>query len=192
MRRVLLHQGAARRLLATVVLFLLASAPPSVAATNFPEKITARDLPLERMGQARCVYRLFFDLYDAALYTTPGATPEDVLAYRVPVKLQFHYLREIERGIILRSADRMLEKNLTGEEYARIAERVERIDAAYTTVGPGDTSALAFKPGAGTTLFINGEEKTNIPGDDFARLYFRIWLGEKPINRDLKRGLLSE
>jgi len=109
----------------------------------------------------------------------------------VPLRLEFVYSREIDRSIILQSAGRMLEKNLSAVERAQIADRVDRLNAAYVTVREGDRSSLTFLPGTGTILSINGETVETIPGDDFAPLYFRIWLGEQPISKSLKAELLG-
>ena len=38
---------------------------------------------------------------------------------------------------------------------------------------------------------MKGQGKGPIPGEDFARALFGIWLGPKPPNPDLKSGLLG-
>jgi hypothetical protein len=86
----------------------------------------------------------------------------------------------------------MLEKNLSNEERATIADRVAKINQAYTSVQEGDHSSLTFIPGTGTTLRINEELQVTIPGDDFARLYFQIWLGPKSISDSLRDALLGK
>ena len=158
----------------------------------FPTQITALERDFEKLGEYRFVYRFFFDLYEAALFADPQSTAEDVLRADTAFHLQFRYLRKIDKSIILKSADRMLEKNLTPEERASIAERVEQINKAYTTVRDGDVSSLTYKPGVGTTLMINGEPIITIEGQDFAQLYFRIWLGEKALSESLRQHLLGK
>lgn len=146
----------------------------------------------EKIGEYRYYYKVFFKLYDAALYTSTGGSAQTVLGATQPFRLQFRYLRTIDKPIILESASKMLQRNLTAEELSAIQDRVDQINNAYTTVNKGDRSALTFTPGQGTTLSINGEDQITIPGDDFARLYFEIWLGEKPISTDLKINLLGQ
>jgi len=85
----------------------------------------------------------------------------------------------------------MLEKNLNSQELAQIAERVGRLNAAYQTVKEGDQSSLTYLPETGTTLRINGAPVITIEGQDFARLYFTIWLGEQPISVPLREHLLG-
>jgi hypothetical protein len=39
---------------------------------------------------------------------------------------------------------------------------------------------------------INGRTAGTIPGVDFKRALFAIWLGDKPADRTLKEGMLGE
>jgi hypothetical protein len=158
---------------------------------SFPNTIEVGGSELTKRGEYRYVYRFFFQLYDAALYAPDSASVEDILNAETDFRLQFRYLREIEKSIILKSADRMLEKNLRASERDLIAERVTAINEAYTTVRDGDRSSLTFQREIGTTLRINGDPVATIKGDDFARLYFQIWLGEQPISKSLKSTLLG-
>lgn len=170
----------------------LTAASAAFGDALFPKSIDAFDKDLKKLGEYRYVYRLFFELYEAALFAEAGADSEDVLNADTTFHLQFRYLRTIDKEIILKSADKMLERNLSRKERATIADRVAQINEAYTTVRDGDESSLTYKPGIGTTLSINGKPVVNIEGKDFARLYFRIWLGEKAISDSLKQNLLGQ
>jgi len=160
---------------------------------SFPNvvELSSSEIPLTKLGEYRYVYRMFFKLYDAALYVTEGAEADDVLAANSSYRLQFRYLREIDKSIILTSSTKMLEKNLSSKEMAQIAERVDRLNAAYQTVKEGDRSSLTYQPDTGTSLKINGAPVITIEGEDFARLYFKIWLGERPISETLRARLLG-
>ena len=170
---------------------------PIVSAAREPEPSFPETIELEtgsilsKTGEYRYVYRVFFKLYDAALYAAPEVEIEKILAAETSFRLQFRYLREIEKSIILESSAKMLEKNLSPDELAQIADRVDRINQAYKTVRDGDRSSLTFIPGRGTSLRINGKSVTMIEGEDFAKLYFKIWLGEQPISLPLRESLLG-
>ncbi|MEN8829851.1 MAG: chalcone isomerase family protein [Lentimonas sp.] len=169
-----------------------------LAATNasptsqFPQTYQAAEPALERRGVYRYVYRVFFKLYDAALFAKKEVRAEEILNAKVPFHLEFRYLRTIDKTIILKTADKMLERNLTAAERELIAERVSQLNAAYQTVNKGESSSLTFIPTQGTQLRINDKPIVTIPGDDFARLYFQIWLGEKPISESMKEELIGE
>ena len=52
---------------------------------------------------------------------------------------------------------------------------------------------LDFLPDSGTGLVVNGQARGKpIAGDDFYRALLRIWLGDKPVDGDLKRGMLGQ
>lgn len=172
-------------------LLLLATTLLANAKDRFPETITHDSTQYSKLGEHRYVYAMLFKLYDAALYTTPTATADDILNYRVPFKLNFQYLRTIEKSIVLKSSAKMLERNLTPAQLEQIAERVTQINQAYRTVQKDDHSSLSYQPGIGTTFALNGKAQITIPGDDFARLYFQIWLGKQPISNELKQKLLG-
>ena len=76
-------------------------------------------------------------------------------------------------------------------ELERLRGRLERLNAAYRDVKPGDRYALTYLPGRGTELSLNGSPLTVIEGADFAAAYFGIWLGRRPIDEKLKRELLK-
>lgn len=171
--------------------FALGALPAAAEEPLFSQQIEVDGQTMAKLGEYRYVYRFFFPLYEAALFTAEGGSADSVLGAEKPFQLKFRYLREIDKSIILKSADRMLEKNLSESERTSIAEGVDRINAAYRTVNEGDTSSLTFVPGQGTTLTINGEPQITLPGEDFARLYFTIWLGQNPISGSLKKHLLG-
>lgn len=145
------------------------------------------------VGNHRFVYRMFFKLYDACFYTDAEQTTsiDDLLNGENALLLEFNYLRKIKKSIILESSEKILNRNMSTAELDSIKERVDRINAAYRTVDEGDFSALSYVPGQGTTLWINGKSVVTIEGKDFARLYFRIWLGEQPISTQMRDALLK-
>ena len=56
----------------------------------------------------------------------------------------------------------------------------------------GDVIHLDFTPDAGTRVVVNGKQQGNaIAGEDFYSALLRIWLGDKPADGDLKKGLVG-
>ena len=49
-----------------------------------------------------------------------------------------------------------------------------------------------FAPEVGTRITVNGKALGSaIPGEDFFTAVLRIWLGEKPVDGGLKKGMLG-
>ncbi len=179
--------------LLVILLTTFATAKARTPEPPFPGQIIEElaDSTFSKLGEYRYVYRMFFKLYDAALFVSPDAEPSTILNAETGFRLQFRYLRKIDKSIILKSSAKILEKNLSEIELAQIADRVDHINKAYRSVGSGDRSSLTYIPGRGTTLRINGDYVTTIEGQDFARLYFKIWLGEQSLSPSLTKSLLG-
>jgi Chalcone isomerase-like len=59
-------------------------------------------------------------------------------------------------------------------------------------VAEGDEMVLTEIPGKGVTFALKGKDLVTIPGEDFAKVLWSIWLGSEPPNPDLKEGLLGK
>ena len=55
-----------------------------------------------------------------------------------------------------------------------------------------DIYDIKYVPGTGVSLEVNGAVKGTIPGVDFKKAVFAIWLGAEPPNKALKNGMLGK
>jgi hypothetical protein len=170
--------------------------PPSLHAlttenVTFAESAQAGPVTLSLHNAALLRYLKVVKAYVAALYLPKGVGPGQVLS-DVPKRLELHYFVSIKGPDFGKGAEPTLERNQTPAELARLRERIDRINAVYRDVKPGDRYALTYLPGKGTELALNGSPLAVIEGADFAAAYFGIWLGREPIDEKLKSGLLRE
>jgi hypothetical protein len=68
---------------------------------------------------------------------------------------------------------------------------IDQLLGALDPVKEGDQMVFTYVPGTGTTLTINGKEKLTIAGPGFAQVLLSMWLGPKPPNAGLKKGILG-
>jgi Chalcone isomerase-like len=68
---------------------------------------------------------------------------------------------------------------------------LDRLNAWYRDVEPGDRYSLTYVPGVGTELALNDQRLGVIDGAHFADAYFRIWHGDRPIDASLRDRLLN-
>ena len=130
---------------------------------------------------------MVFKVYAAALYLE---TPEHAtrVLEDVPKRLEIAYLRNIPRQELIKAAEQHLSAHFKTAEIDAIRDRLDRINALYSDVRPGDRYALTYQPGTGCVLERNGQVLGRAEGYDFARIYFDIWLGKncsQPAFRDL-------
>ncbi len=139
---------------------------------------------------------LFFDIYVAALYLPHRLSdPNAVLRADLPRRLRINLLRDMD-------AERDLERLLGGmkdnnspEELAAIHDQVQyflRLIRAMGKVEKGSVILLDYLPEAGTRVWFNQHLLGTVPGEAFNRCVLKIWLGERPIQKSLKKALLGE
>lgn len=184
-----MRQIARSALLAALIAFAPAArASVQVEGVRFPGLVEAGDAGLRLHGGALLKWFLF-KVYVAALYLPEGVPAERALE-DVPKRLEFTYLVDIAGKDFGPAGEKILRQNVPEEEMESLRGRLDRIGAAYRDIDPGDRYALTYLPGRGTELSMNGEPLAFIEGADFARAYFSIWLGERPLDRGFKRDLL--
>ncbi|HMP90451.1 MAG TPA: chalcone isomerase family protein [Kiritimatiellia bacterium] len=168
-------------LFVSVMLTSIALMPtPSLAdryARMFPENVDINGAELVRNGVSKLTVRLVFDVYVAAFYQEPGRGPNDVTG-DYPKHLEIEYLRSISSRAFIDAGNDMLIAQHDKQTIASIQSRIDTINQWYQDVKKGDRYSLTYIPGIGTELKFNGESKGIIPGEDFARIYLTIWLGE--------------
>lgn len=65
-------------------------------------------------------------------------------------------------------------------------------EGALVLKGAGLRITLNRQPSTGTRVTVDGKPMgAAIPGEDFYRALLRIWLGERPVQDDLKGALLG-
>ena len=168
-------------------LLLLLLAAGLIAAAEWPAtvRLADRDLPLR--GSERFSW-LWYKVYDVALHAPADAT--DVLA-PVPRRIAFRYLRAFTAAELGKATSTTAAERIGSAPRAEVENGVAAINALWPAVARGDELTLDYVPGAGVTVAHNGRELGRVAGDAFARVLFSIWLGEDPIDADLRDGLLA-
>lgn len=177
----------------------LASSPGWVGAaptsTRFEPTTQLQGTQLQLNG-AGTRFRVVFKVYDLALYTAKKvSTPEDLLALPGPKRLSFVALREIPgtdlgvafiKGLQANAAKDQVQKH-TGS-----STRLIDIFSGQSKLMPGDTFAMDYVPGSGTTFYISGKAQGAPVGDaEFFGMVLKIWVGNSPADSLLKDALLG-
>jgi hypothetical protein len=163
----------------------------AVEGVVFPAVYESRGQRLELKGAGLFRYMVFVKAYVGALYSVAGTRPEQILADRAK-RLEVQYFHPISGADFGPVATRAISRNVDAAVLARIRPQIDRHNALYRDVKPGDRYALTYIPGWGTELALNGEPLGVIPGAEFAAALFSIWLGPQPLSTDFKQALLGQ
>lgn len=143
--------------------------------------------------------RLLFRVYVGALYLqkktgAANAAVNDAGAKRV----MMHMLRDVPAHQFADALEDGLKNNNPPEDLVKLEAQVKQLRAVFDAVKvakSGDVILIDYLPGSvsggGTRVTINGTVKSTIAGEDFNRALLRVWLGDKPADSDLKKGLLG-
>jgi chalcone isomerase-like protein len=83
-------------------------------------------------------------------------------------------------------------KDNTPDAKKTMKADIDQLLGALEPIKKGDQMVFTYVPGKGTTLDINGTEKLTIAGRAFGQVLFSVWLGPKPPNANLKKGILGQ
>lgn len=161
-----------------------------VNGVRFAERLTLDEVDLHLRGTDVLTWAMLFDVYAGAFYL-PQGHPGAAWAEPVAKHLELSYFREIPGPDFVSSSDKLLRQNLTLDEYQAVETRLQTLYSLFRDVTPGDRYSLSFIPGRGTELRLNNALLGTIPGEDFARAYFGLWLGEQPIRESFRDRLLG-
>ncbi|MBX3729456.1 MAG: chalcone isomerase family protein [Candidatus Sumerlaeia bacterium] len=131
-----------------------------------------------------------FRVYTAALHVPENWDAKGDVLDAIPKRLELRYHREITRAQIVKASEDLLART-PGVDKTVLQERLDRIYDWYRDVKAGDSYVLEYHPDTGTTLLSNGEFVGTIPGDDFARAKFGLWLGSTSLSDSLREKLLT-
>lgn len=177
-----------RRLVFLLILLGMAGNARADTAVFLPTQAVG-DTVLELKGTGDVYYARLIHVYDAALYGPPQTPAPDLLASGAPACLELVYRVGLDRDKFVLAAERILARQ--HEDLTPLRPRIDALHAAYRDVAEGDRYRLCYAPGAGTELALNDTALIRIEGEDFARTYLGIWLGERPLSDRLRDDLLG-
>ncbi len=178
------------------ILAAAATAAPCSAATlagvSLPDSATVdgSKLVLNGIGLREATF-LRIDVYVAGLYVPArSGSASALLEPSLPKRLVLRFVRHVTRDQIVDAFREGFAANSPGSAAA-LADRIAKLESWMADFQKGDEMALTLRPGTGVRVEVRGAERGEIPGDDFARAVFAIWLGPSPPTPELKKGLLG-
>jgi hypothetical protein len=174
---------------------MLAPAPGMagvLAGVTLPDQVAVegRTLVLNGMGvREATIFKV--DVYVAGLYLEARSSDaRQIIASEGPKRLVLQFVRDVGRDDLVQAWTDGFGKS-AGSALAALKDRIATLNGWMADVKRGDTLAFTQLPGRGIAVEVRGQPKGTIPGADFARALWGIWLGDRPPNPGLKQGLLG-
>ena len=187
----------------SILAALLLAATTAGASAQAVEREGVKFEPTAQVGAATLQLngtgvrtRAIFKVYAAGLYVPAKSnSAAALLSQKGPRRLSLTMLRNVDADSFAGPLNDGLRNNHTEAQVAAFKPQVDAMNAALKAIGEaknGDVLHFEFLPDSGTRITVNGQQKgPNIPGEEFFAAMLRIWLGDKPADGDLKKGLLG-
>ena len=163
-----------------------------VAGVNLADtaRVAGRELVLNGAGVRK---RAIFSVYVGSLYVPEKAASAPAVLAKAPRRIQLNLLRNLSSDQLIGALMEGLKENTTAAELQAIAVQTGEMAAIMKSFGQakeGSVVTLDFVDGA-TKIGLDGAEQGSIDGEAFNRALTRIWIGDHPVQEDLRKAMLG-
>jgi hypothetical protein len=163
-----------------------------IAGVKLDDKVTvgARELVLNGAGVRT---RAVFKVYVGSLYLPAKANSTASALASGPRRVQLNLLRNLSADQLVDALLEGLRENTSDAEFAAIKPQTDQMVAIMKSFGEvkeGNVVTLDYVDGV-TRIALNGQAKGQVAGDPFNQALTRVWIGDKPVQGDLKKAMLG-
>ena len=163
------------------------------AGVTYPEKDQEGGVELILNGLGLREATMFkVDVYVAALYVPSKSSLGDtIITAEGPKKLILKFVRGVSKDDISGAWSESFEK-VAGDNLEKLKTRITKLNSWMADMNVGSTLTFIFSNSDSNSqvrVELNGANKGQILGVDFAKSLLSIWLGPDPPNEGLKIGL---
>ena len=176
-------------LIISIGLFLVAT----LSAGEAPKTIEFEGSNLILNGQGTRVV-FFMKVYEGSLYLeNKNSEADEIINSNKPMALRIDVISEMVTADAMKKALREGLEKSTNKNTSHILDEIEQLSSSFNSaVASGDFYEFIFMPEIGTHVLKNNELVDIIPGFDFKKAFFGIFLSSNPIQKNLKKAMLGD
>ena len=179
-------------LLAVAIVVSFSAHAATLAGVTMPDTapVAGKTLRLNGLGLRT---KVFFKIYVGGLYLeNPTRDAAKAISADETKRVVMHFLYKKVTAKQLSEAWEEGFHDNAGPMSEAVKADVARFDSWMGDIVAGQEIVLTYEPGKGTAVEFAGQEKGTVPGAEFMRALWSVWLGPHPPTADLKRGMLGE
>ncbi|WP_348823592.1 chalcone isomerase family protein [Flavobacterium aestuarii] len=138
--------------------------------------------------------KMWVEVYIQALYLSQlSQNPVEIINDNLEMSIRIEITSAlVSSGKLTRALHAGFEKS-AGADFDKYKPRMELLKGFLADeITKGDVYELTYNPADSSVWIVkNGELKGKIPGFDFKKVFFGIWLGDRPVDDELKNSLLG-
>jgi Chalcone isomerase-like len=186
-----------RKLSLSLAVLLLVSASTfslnaaSLAGVTLPDtaQVGGKTLVLNGMGIRT---KAIFKIYVGGLYLEQKSSDANaIIKADAPKQIVMKFVHVASKSQMTDAFNEGFSDNAP-EATKTMKAQINQLVGGLDAVKIGDTMVFTYIPGTGSSMAINGQNKVTIADPAFGPVLFSVWLGPKPPNADLKKGMLGK
>ena len=137
--------------------------------------------------------RAVFKVYVGSLYLPAKAGDLAGVLAKSPRRVQLNLLRNLSSDQIVDAIVDGLKESNGEAEVAAVKAQTDQFVSVMKGIGDlkeGNVLTFDFADGA-TQIGFNGATKGSIPGEAFNQALTKIWIGDRPVQGDLRKAMLG-
>ena len=180
-----------KKLLPLILLLNVFLLSPSNAA-ELPSEMEYQNTKLILNGHGTRI-RFFMKAYEGSLYLeSTSNNAEKIINDDAPMSIRMDVISSLVTPNAMKIAlNEGLEKS-TGNNTSPITKEINQLNSSLNSeVKAGDFYEFIYLPNSGTHVLKNSESIDVIPGIEFKKAFFGIFLSNNPIQKNMKKAMLG-
>jgi hypothetical protein len=137
--------------------------------------------------------KVMFKVYVGSLYVPAKANSAAAVYAKAPRRVQLNMLRDVTADQMNEALADGIKQSNSAADAAAVKSQTDQLASIMKTIGPlkeGNVLVFDFVDDA-TKVSLNGSPKGSIPGEAFNKALFNAWIGDNPVQSDLKKAMLG-
>ena len=180
------------KILPLLLILISSLALTKVIAAGAPSSMEYQGIKLTLNGEGTRV-RFFMKVYNTSLYlVSANSNAEEILNSNEAMAIRLDVTSTMVTTAAMKDALNSGLVKSTGNNIGPITEEINQLIATFNSdVTDSDYFEFIYMPGAGTNVLKNSQYIDTIPGIEFKKAFFGIWLSNDPIQKNLKQAMLG-
>ncbi|TKB51398.1 chalcone isomerase [Ferrimonas sediminicola] len=163
----------------------------TLADVELADNLTLNGVELPYRG-AGIRSKFFMDLYVSSLYNQDNLPAGELMEGHTATAIQLDIISSMITSEKMTASMEDGFARSAGQHLPELKEQIARFTQAFSApVTEGDRFQILSIPGQPVTLIKNGEQLVAVEGELFRSVLLGIWLGDKPLDDDLKEEMLG-
>ena len=162
-------------------------------AIDLPNSVEYQETKLILNGHGTRI-KFFMKVYESSLYLeSTSNNAEEIINGDVPMSIRMDVISSLVTPDAMKTALNEGLENSTGNNTAPIMKEINQLNSILKSeVGAGDFYEFTYLPDSGVHVLKNSKYIDTIPGIDFKKAFFGIFLSSNPIQKSLKKAMLGD